>query len=105
MNVLICLGAAGCLGALTAALVFYRKLVREAELDKQGRKLIGMVLTLAVGVPFVALLSLNDAKQPGGTYVNGLAGQYLPLWSLLSYAAGFFYAWLAIRVVDRGRAG
>ena len=34
---------------------------------------------------------------------NGLVGQYLSLWSLLSYGAGFFYAWLAIRVVDRTR--
>ena len=103
--VLICLGGAGFLGALTAVLVFYRKLVGAAELDKQGRKIIGIVLTLAIGVPFVALMSVSDARQPDGTHMNGLVGQYLPLWSLLSYAVGFFYAWLAIRVVGRGRNG
>jgi hypothetical protein len=101
--VLVCLCGAGCLGALTAALVFYRKLVGVGELDKQSRRIIGIVLALAMGVPFVALMSVSDARQPVGTYVNGLVGQYLPIRSLFSYAVGFFYAWLAIRVVGRGR--
>jgi O-antigen/teichoic acid export membrane protein len=100
--VLVCLCGAGCLGALTAVLVFYHKLVG-AELDKQSRRIIGIVLTLAIGVPLVALVSVSDTRQPDGTYVNGLVGQYLPIWSLLSYGVGFFYAWLAIRVLDRGR--
>jgi peptidoglycan biosynthesis protein MviN/MurJ (putative lipid II flippase) len=101
--VIICLCGAGCLGALTAALVFYRKLVPEAELEKHWRKLIGLVIVLAVGVPIMALLSMNDTRAADGVYVNGFVGQYLSLWSLLSYGAGFFYAWLAIRVVDRTR--
>jgi hypothetical protein len=46
---------------------------------------------------------MNDARTADGAYVNGLVGQYLWLWSFLSYGAGFFYAWLAIRVVDRTR--
>ena len=50
MIVIICLCGAGCLGALTTALVFYRKLVPEAELEKHWRKLIGLVIVLAVGV-------------------------------------------------------
>ena len=103
MIVIICLCAAGCLGALTATLVFYRKLVPEAELEKHWRKLIGLVIVLAVGVPIMALLSMNDTRAADGVYVNGFVGQYLSLWSLLSYGAGFFYAWLAIRVVDRTR--
>lgn len=101
--VIICLCVAGCLGALTAALVFYHKLVSDEAGQNQGRRLIGLVITLAVGVPIVALLSMNDPRAPDGTYVNGLVGQFLSLWSLLSYGVGFFYAWLAIRVVDRTR--
>jgi hypothetical protein len=101
--VIICLCGAGCLGALTAALVFYRKLVSDAELEKHSRKLIGLVIALVVGVPIMALLSMNDTRAADGAYVNGLVGQYLSLWSLLAYGAGFFYAWLAIRVVDRTR--
>jgi hypothetical protein len=50
----------------------------------------------------VALLSMSDTRAADGAYVNG-QGQYLSLWSLLSYGAGFFYAWLAIRVVDHTR--
>ena len=100
MIVIVCLCAAGCLGALTAALVFYRKLVSDAELEKHSRKLIGLVIVLVIGVPIVALLSMSDTRAADGAYVNGLVGQYLSLWSLLSYGAGFFYGWLAIRVVD-----
>ena len=103
MIVIICLCGAGCLGALTAALVFYRKLVSAAELEKHGRKLIGLVVALVITVPIMALLSMSDTRTADGSYVNGLVGQYLSLWSLLSYGAGFFYAWLAIRVVDRTR--
>jgi hypothetical protein len=51
----------------------------------------------------MALLSMNDTRTADGAYVNGLVGQYLSLWSLLSYGAGFFYAWLGIRVLDRTR--
>jgi hypothetical protein len=101
--VIVCLCGAGCLGALTAALVFYRKLVSDPELEKHGRKLIGLVIALVVGVPIMALLSMNDTRTADGAYVNGLVGQYLSLWSLLSYGAGFFYAWLGIRVLDRTR--
>ena len=36
MIVIICLCGASLLGALTAALVFYRKLVSAAELEKHG---------------------------------------------------------------------
>ena len=103
MIVIICLCVAGCLGALTAALVFYHKLISNDAVQNQGRRLIGLVISLAVGVPIVALLSMNDPRAPDGTYVNGLVGQFLSLWSLLSYGVGFFYAWLAIRVVDRTR--
>jgi hypothetical protein len=99
--VIMCLCGAGFLGALTAVLVFFRKLVSDADFEKQTRKLIGLVTALVIGVPIIALLSLNDARTADGAYVNGLVGQYLWLWSLLSYGAGFFYAWLAIRVVDR----
>ena len=60
-------------------------------------------LALVVGVPIVALISMNDTRAADGAYVNGLVGEYLWLWSLLSYGAGFFYAWLATRVVDRTR--
>ena len=101
--VIICLCGASLLGALTAALVFYRKLVSAAELEKHGRKLIGLVVALVITVPIMALLSMSDTRTADGSYVNGLVGQYLSLWSLLSYGAGFFYAWLAIRVVDRTR--
>ena len=103
MIVIICLCGASLLGALTAALVFYRKLVSAAELEKHGRKLIGLVVALVITVPIMALLSMSDTRTADGSYVNGLVGQYLSLWSLLSYGAGFFYAWLAIRVVDRTR--
>jgi hypothetical protein len=72
--VIICLCGAGCLGALTAALVFYRKLVPEAELEKHWRKLIGLVIVLAVGVPIMALLSMNDTRAADGVYVNGSWG-------------------------------
>ena len=62
-----------------------------------------VVIALVVGVPIMALLSMNDTRTADGAYVNGLVGQYLSLWSLLSYGAGFFYAWLGIRVLDRTR--
>jgi hypothetical protein len=101
--VIMCLCGAGFLGALTAVLVFFRKLVSDADFDKQTRKLVGLVTALVIGVPIIVLLSMNDARTADGAYVNGLVGQYLWLWSLLSYGAGFFYAWLAIRVVDRTR--
>jgi hypothetical protein len=101
--VIICLCGASLLGALTAVLVFFRKLVSDAEFEKHGRKLIGLVIVLVVVVPIMALLSMSDTRTADGAYVNGLAGQYLSLLSLLSYGAGFFYAWLAIRVVDRAR--
>ena len=61
------------------------------------------MIALVVGVPIMVLLSMNDTRTADGAYVNGLVGQYLSLWSLLSFGAGFFYAWLAIRVVDRTR--
>ncbi len=90
MIVIICLCGAGLLGALTAVLVFFRKIVSDAEFDKHGRKLIGLVIALVVGVPIMTLLSMNDTRTADGAYVNGLVGQYLSLWSLLSFGAGFF---------------
>ena len=48
MIVIICLCGASLLGALTAALVFYRKLVSAAELEKHGRKLMGLVVALVI---------------------------------------------------------
>jgi hypothetical protein len=99
--VILCLCVAGCLGAITAALVFYHKLVSDDAFQNQGRRLIGLVVSLAVGVPTVALLSMNDTRAPDGAYVNGIVGQFLALWSLLPYGVGFFYARLAIRVVNR----
>ena len=70
---------------------------------KNETKKIGLVIVLVVVVPIMALLSMSDTRTVDGAYVNGLVGQYLSLWSLLSFGAGFFYAWLAIRVVDRTR--
>ena len=52
----------GLLGALTAVLVFFRKLVSDAEFEKHGRKLIGLVIVLVVVVPIMALLSMNDTR-------------------------------------------
>jgi hypothetical protein len=63
---------------------FLWKVVSDAELEKHSRKLIGLVITLVVTVPIVTLLSMNDTRAPDGAYVNGLVGQYLSLWSLLS---------------------
>jgi len=61
-----------------------------------------MTLTLAIGLPFITLMSFGDLKNSDGAYFNGILGQYLPIWSLLSYLTGFFHAWLAVRVFRQG---
>ena len=99
MIILLCILGSGFLGALTAALIFYRSIFSEEELQRERDQLSVMVLTLALGVPLIALMSFGDGQRADGSYMNGHLGQYLPGWTLLSYAVGFFHAWLAIRVI------
>jgi ABC-type Fe3+-siderophore transport system permease subunit len=98
MIVLFSILGAGFLGALTAALIFFRSIVSESELKQHRENLIGIALTLAIGGPLVAMASFGDPRNVDGVYYNGILGQYLPDWSLLAYVAGFFHAWLAIRI-------
>ena len=98
MIVLMSISGGAFLGALTAALVFFRAIVGESEVRSNLPTLIAITLTLAIGVPFIALMSFGDMKKPDGTYLNGIVGQYLPFWSLLAYLTGFLHAWLAVHV-------
>jgi len=95
MIVLLSISGGGFLGASPRHSIFCRAIVGENEVRDNLPNLIGITLVLAIGIPFITLVSFGDMKNPDGTYLNGILGQYLPSWSLLAYVTGYFHAWIA----------